>query len=231
MLQITDSEFNKIREIMYEKTGVFLRDSKQALVTTRLRSRLEELKLVKFEDYISYINKIGSNEIEYLINAITTNETYFFRCSNQVEYLIKEIIPDIIKQKRKSTSKQVYVWSAGCSNGPEPYTIAMILDNYFHFDKDIEFIIYATDINSEVLKEAEKGVYTENALRETPQDIREKYFIEKEDSKHKKIYEVSDKIKKRVKFFKHNLKDSFVYPNMDIVFLRNVLIYFDFKSR
>ena len=176
MITISDTEFYQIRDIMYKNTGVFLRETKKELVISRLITRLEKLKFTSFQQYISYLKDSRNRELELFVNAITTTETYFFRCEKQFDILKNKILPEIIEKKSEQGNKTIQIWSAGCSNGAEPYSIAIMIKEYFPILRDWVVPIYATDVNSEVLAEAKQGVYRNNVLRAMPAALKKKYF-------------------------------------------------------
>ncbi len=225
--QISDREFEEIKEIMYKKTGVFLKFSKKVLVISRLRSRFKELGINDFESYLDRLRDENSGELEIFINAITTNETYFFRYLKQFEILKNEILPEIICRKKLNGDNRIQIWSAACSNGPEPYSIAIILNEMKKELQNFKVNIYATDINSSVLEEAKKGLYSKRDLRETPLEYQQKYFtvVPKENSSLE-FYQLDEDIMDKVIFMHHNLRHEFKYRNIDIIYLRNVMIYF-----
>ncbi len=226
-ININDDEFDRIREIMHKKTGVFLKDSKKPLVTARLRKRLETLNLNSYNEYIKLLESSGSNELEFFINAITTNETYLFRHIKQFEILEKTVLPEFLSKGKNSLT----IWSAAASTGEEPYSIAIVCNEFALKNKQFMYKIYATDINSDVLSVAKEGIYLERSFRETPPEYKKKYFkeIKSDDGLiSKTLYAVDDSIKRKIIYTKHNLLDMFdLIKEADIVFLRNVMIYFE----
>ncbi len=233
-LKITDHEFALIREIMYERTGVFLRETKKTLVVARLRKRLAQLGLTTFEQYIAILKSHDKKEVETFINAITTNETNFFRHPKQFEFLLNHILPDLRDRKLEAGQKSLRLWSAACATGEEPYTIAMLCREFFKSDPSWAVSIYASDINSEVLAVAQQGVYTARSIRELPEIYLKRYFQTVHvDMGHgqEERYKISDDIIHQVKFRQHNLLMPFVTDRIDVVFFRNAMIYFDDVSK
>ena len=222
MLSITDKEFLDIRRIMFDQTGVRLKDSKRALVISRLRKRLDELGCRDFTDYTKRLDGANLAEIEYFVNALTTNETFFFRHTKQFNYLYEVLLPEFVKQGKK----KLEIWSAASSTGEESYSLAITLME-FSKKNPMDFKIYASDINSEVLEEAKEAVYNERALKEVPESLRERYFKPLAPSKMGSLFAVAEQVKRRVEFFEHNLQEDSLVRGMDIIFLRNVLIYFE----
>lgn len=230
-LNITEAEFNKIKDIVYKKVGVFLKPSKKQLVVSRLRSRLEKLKLNSFSDYIKILDDSNSPEFEIFVNAITTNETYFFRHIKQFDFIRDSILPDFIKNSSNGP-KEIIFWSAACSTGEEPYTLSIVCKEFFNKHPGFSYKIIATDINSDVINLAKQGIYTNKSLREMPPALISKYFTKIGANKLNSIdYKISQEIVKKVEFKKHNLLNQFFLKNIDVVFLRNVMIYFDSDTK
>ena len=227
MLDITDQEFDRIRQITYAKTGVNLRPTKKPLILSRCRGRLEELKLSSFTQYIAVLEKPGSEELEDFINAVTTNETYFFRHSGQFNYLFEEVLPSFVKQGRK----KITVWSGASSTGEEPYSLAISLIEFSKKNPGFSFDLIASDINTEVLQEAKEGIYDARSVKEMPASLVEKYFTKANIPRRGEQFVLSPAVKSRVSFFQHNLLTANDKRNVDIIFLRNVLIYFDSATK
>jgi len=218
-------EFIMLRDFIYEKTGIFFTEEKIYLLKTRLFNRLAELGFNSYEDYcffLKYGGKNSDNELLNLFNTITTNETFFFRNPPQLD-AFKHII------KMTSSNGRMFplrIWSAACSTGEEPYTITIILLELMEeLKKMIPFIIYATDISTKALDSAKKALYGDYSMRNVEPDLRKKYFIQ--NGAH---YELKPEVKNFVKIEFSNLanySDYLKFRNMDIIFCRNVLIYFD----
>lgn len=228
-ITITDREFAQLRDIMYQNTGVYLRDSKKPLVIVRLKKRLEELGYTNFSQYIEFFNKNCASEMEFFVNAITTNETFFYRHEKQFEYLTEHVFPELMKNR---PSKEIVIWSAACSSGEEPYTLALICKDYFATKPGWKYSIYASDINSKVIAKAKEAVYGERSVSKVPLALRRRYFTEstKETFFNAKFFALDRSVVSSVTFLAHNLLKQFNRP-VDIVFLRNALIYFEPKSK
>ncbi len=206
--------FSKFSKLIFQLSGIYMKDSKLILLSNRLRKRMKALNLFSYEGYYDYLLS-HKEEYEFFLNVISTNETYFFRSESQLEALENMVLPLIIN--RKGYAK---IWSAGCSTGEEPYSIAIVADKLGILNK-VE--ILATDINSEVIENAKKGVYNLRKLKYVQEPILKKYFV-KEDDEH---YRISSNLSYRINFKIHNLiKDSYP-PKLDIIFCRNVMIYFN----
>lgn len=222
---LSDDIFNKIKNLIYKKIGVDLKDSKKTMVKSRLLKRLRVLQLDSFEKYCEYLNN-NSDELIILYNLLTTNVTHFFREKHHFDYLKKNVLPDI----EKRNNKKIRVWSAGCSSGQEVYTLSIVLSEYFNSNWNIK--ILGTDINTDVLKIARKGVYSKKSVENIPYKLLNKYFL-LGSGKNEGFFKVKNKLKKNIKLGRLNLKDT-NYPikkKVDIIFCRNVFIYFDKKTR
>ena len=216
--------FEELREFIYKKSGIFFEKSKEYLLTNRLRKRLKELNLSSFEEYLRYIKSPkGTRELGPLFDAITINETYFFRHIRQIEAFRDVMVPELLKKKRS-----VNVWSAACSTGEEPYTLVIALME--KYGQNIPARILASDISNEVLEKAKEGIYGEYSVKELSPEMKRKYF----DSGGLGKYKIKDFVKRKVVFKNINLLDptlSRKVGKMDVIFCRNVLIYFDNNAR
>jgi chemotaxis protein methyltransferase CheR len=224
IIRLTDKEFEKFAKLIYEESGIFLKSVKITLLSNRLRKRLKALNLSGYNDYFDYIQGLSdkSKEIEALLDVVSTNETYFFRNEKQFEAFQVECLQDIARRK---SDKKLRIWSAGCSTGEEPYTIGICIGELSYLFKGWEIEIIASDIAVSVLDFARKGEYSGRRIDKVKPEYLQKYFIK--DSQSPDTFKIKDEIKNLVKFRMLNLfKDS--YPvNLDIIFCRNVMIYFD----
>lgn len=223
---MTDDYFSKLRKFIYEHTGIFFADSKKYLMESRVSRRLAALRIQDFAQYLSYLSNGGaSDELTHLINSITINETFFFRNEPQLKALETTIVPEIIKRKTK-----VRIWSAACSTGEEPYTIAMIIhDKLMTRYPSINFEIVGTDINTAVIEIARRGIYRDYSIKNVPMYYQQKYFTIDGEK-----YILSRDILEMVQFKNINLFDRQAMKGMtgfDIIIAANVLIYFDFNSK
>jgi len=218
---------------MYKCTGVNLRPSKKPLVLSRLRRRLEDLEMNTFMEYVPMLENHQSGELEVFINALTTNETYFFRHTKQFNYLFEKVLPELLQNKNKSGDKEVRIWTAACSTGEEPYSIAITCKEFFKTHTGYRLQLNATDINTEVMDFAKKGAYFVRSLKEMSESLRKRYFLVSKDVKQEKeIYTLNAEVKKMVQFGQHNLlKEYKSSTSFDIIFLRNVMIYFDPETK
>lgn len=227
-LKITDSEFASLRDYIYEQCGIYIADNRKYLLENRLANRLKKLSLKDFGEYYYYL-QYDSNRVheqKRLFEVITTNETSFYRNPPQLKVFQENILPAVIDAQRKKGLKSLRIWSAGCSTGEEPYTLAMIISEVMRAEvRSWDIRITANDLSPRVLDSARKGVYSEYSLRTTPKEIVERYFEPEGGG-----YAVRPEIKKLVSFGPLNLKDRQHLKSVErseIVFCRNVIIYFD----
>jgi chemotaxis protein methyltransferase CheR len=227
-IPLSEDAFRLIRDIIRDYCGLYFDDSSRYLIEKRLSRRVRNHHLDDFRDYYRFIRYDRNSEEELcaIMDVLTVNETYFFREKNQLRAFSDEILEELREANRDR--KTVRIWSAGCSTGEEPYTVAMLMQEQGEFRGwDVE--IYGSDINQRVLQTARKGIYRRNSFRTTEPYYLNKYFIEEDGS-----YRISDSIKKYVNFSYLNLLDPFKIRFMgkvDVIFCRNVLIYFDGASR
>ena len=227
-LDLADDVFRQLREQIYRRTGLFFADSSKYLLQKRLSPRARELNFDSFQKYFYFLSYDPRAEAEYdqIFDLVTTNETYFFREPAQLTAFVEEIIPDLLSRK---PIKKIRIWTAGCSSGEEPYTIAMLLKEAGLY-RAATFEIFASDLNQQVLAKARRGLYRENAFRSTDPAMREKYFTREADGS----WRIGDDIRNRVSFGRLNIYDEArvsLLGYLDIVFCRNVIIYFDDASK
>lgn len=224
MKPVTKNEFNELKSIMFEKFGIELKEGKTALVETRLSKVIEQRGLSNLSEYISLVLSDKTGEIEQeLAVKLTTNHTFFMREEDHFEYLAKTVLPFWMSKLR---DKDLRIWSAGCSSGEEPYTLAMIISDVLGFDKNNwDSKILATDLSTAVLEKAIKGIYEEEALERMPKAWKKRFFNSISNSR----YEIKDELKEEVIFRHFNLKED-SYPfrrKFHCIFCRNVMIYFN----
>ena len=216
---LTDEDFDLFRKVIYDESGITFSATNRSILDSRLKERLREKQL---SDVKVYYNLILSDkeEMKLLLDSVTTNLTRFFRNQPHFDAFINYIIPQILETKKSSGEKVVRIWSAGCSTGEEPYTIAMILEDILPATFTYEII--ASDISLKSLMVGKQGFYEDSRIGGIPQKYLDKYFTKTDNG-----YQINDNIKSKVRFDYHNLKNDSGLRNLDIVFCRNVLIYFD----
>ncbi len=230
IIPLPDDTFRLLRDFIHDYCGIFFDDGSKFLLERRLSRRLVQHRLKNFEEYYHFLryDRKREEELTVLIDNLTTNETYFFRESPQLKAFSEEILPEL--RETLAERKTLRIWSAGCSTGEEPYTIAMLLLESGDWWRDWQVDILGSDINQRVLHTARKGVYKKNAHRATSEEMLKKYFIEEE----KGDYRIIDKVKEHVSFSSLNLLDphkTSLINNMDVIFCRNVIIYFDKEAK
>lgn len=216
---LNDSDFQKIRDLIYNESGIHFSDSNRTILESRLKERLKLLKLDSILEYYTTL-KGSEGELKDFLDSVTTNLTRFFRNQAHYDTFINHVIPDLVEQKRKSGDKKISIWSAGCSTGEEPYTNAMVLKE--HLPPDFKIEVTASDLSLKSLMKAKEGLYLKNRTTGIPENYLKKYFIEQENG-----YKIKPEIGDLIKFDYHNLKFGSNLRNLDIIFCRNVLIYFD----
>ncbi len=225
--QLSEYDFEKIASFIYKQVGIKLPAIKKTMVEGRLRKRLRATNLKTFREYTKWVlGKSGNSEIIYLIDTITTNKTNFFREIKHFEYLTNSLLPSIV-QNGIGMNRPINIWSAGCSSGEEPYTLAMVLHEWSKFNQAIDFNILATDISITVLKKAKQAIYSEADIAPVPQHMRKNYILRSDNNTQ--VVKMSPLLRNKITFKLLNLKDEFyeLPHTMDIIFCRNVMIYFD----
>ncbi len=221
----TDRDFKDIANLVYNACGIVLGDHKREMVYSRLARRIRALKLNDFKAYLAYLDTHKDQEFDAFINAITTNLTSFFREVHHFEFIKSELIPNLIKANKDT--KRVRIWSAGCSTGEEPYSLAMTLNNAFPSNWDVK--ILATDLDSNVLEKAQKGVYTAANVNGLDATHLKRWFLKSKDGEH---YKVKDKLRERISFKRLNLLQDWPMKGpFDLILCRNVVIYFDKETK
>jgi chemotaxis protein methyltransferase CheR len=231
--QPTDPVFRQIRDLVYKVSGIFQLEEKLYLLVDGCGRRMKQLNIRTPREYWDLLTAHSSRdaELRQLLNELTIGETCLFRSQPQLDALRKVILPEIVGEKLKQVTKRLRIWSAGCSTGEEPYTLAMnMLEEQEARLKGWTVEILATDLNDRSVETAKAGVYGDYALRATPELFKRKYFVPFDDKK----LQVRPEVKKLVTFTRLNLQDDskmLFMKGMDLVFCCNVLIYFDGPSK
>ncbi len=229
---MTGEQFLQLRDFIYEKSGIYFADSKKSLLENRLTFRLKAYNFTDYEKYY-YLLKYdpqAAKDLRALYDTITTNETSFFRSPPQIEAFAEKALPDVMARRQKAGEKSLRLWSAGCSTGEEAYTLGIVLKEVLKESlREWDIKIYASDISEKALRSAKQATYNEYALRGVPAEVRQKYFKAENGQ-----FLVTEEIRALVELQFLNFMDS---PRMqlmkgfDIIFCRNVLIYFDDAAR
>jgi len=214
---LNDVNFELYRELIYKESGITFTPTNRSILESRLKERLREKGISDVKAYLDSIKQC-KEELKHFLDSITTNLTRFFRNQAQFDALEKQIIPEVMNIKK--TPGTIRLWSAGCSTGEEPYTIAMLLTEIL--PKTWNFDILASDISLKCLMTAKEGFYAESRIVGIPDNYLAKYFTKVDGG-----YKINADIQAKIKFDYHNLKNESGQRNFDVVFCRNVIIYFD----
>lgn len=227
-VELAEEQLDKIISLVKSMSGINLNDSKKELVKARLGKRLRLLNMDSFDDYIKLVrDDSDGSELTAMLDAISTNLTNFFRESDHFDYLVSHVFPGIIK----SGSRRMRIWSAGCSTGEEPYSIGITMEENIPDLKNWDARILATDLSTKVLDTASKGHYPAKRLESMPERWRQEYFTVDRSGDHK-TYTVKESLRKRISFGHLNLMGPWPMKGpFDVIFCRNVMIYFDKPTR
>ncbi len=220
---ITEHELNEIITFVKKRSGIDL-NGKRSLVTGRLDHYLARNGYSSYSEYMDAVRRdITGNEAINLVNSITTNHTYFMREFEHFEFLRREVLPELKQKEREA--KDLSIWSAACSTGQEPYTLAMVLKEFFGLEySQWDTKVLATDLDTKALSRAVRGRYSAQQLRDVPEAWKQQHFRQINDA----VYEVKPELKREVIFRQFNLMEPFPFRRkFHVVFLRNVMIYFD----
>jgi chemotaxis protein methyltransferase CheR len=224
--RLADGEFRALSSLVEGELGIKMPPAKRTLLESRLQKRLRALNLASYAEYCDMLfNKGGmKDELVHMLDLVTTNKTDFFREAHHFEFLADFALERMISASRPKVS----IWSAGCSTGEEPYTLAMVMSEYARSRSGFDYSITATDISTRVLEAASKGIYQEDRITPVPAELRKKYFLRSRDAS-KALVRVVPELREKISFSRVNLMDE-TYPvegPFDAIFCRNVIIYFD----
>lgn len=224
-------DFTRIAELIGKEVGIKLPPSKRLMVEGRLRKRVRSLGLASLDDYSAYLFQRDGLTAErpYLINAVTTNKTDFFREPEHFDLLEQRLVPDLLELRRSERNPLLKIWSAASSTGAEAYTLAMVLADLAAQQHDFRFAILGTDISTAVLEQGARAIYPTELVAPVPQAKQQRYLMHARKPGARPEVRVVPELRRLVRFIQLNLMDS-SYPfdrDVDIIFLRNVLIYFD----
>ena len=222
MLEVlNDADYELFRKVIYDESGITFSATNRSILDSRIKELLRKKNMSTPQEYYALITK-STEEMKEMLDAVTTNLTRFFRNQPHFDAFINYVIPQIIEYKKSKNSldKTIKIWSAGCSTGEEPYTLAMIMKEICPLGWD--FQITASDISLKCLMTAQAGFYADNKIDGIPENYLQKYFTKVDGG-----YQVNKDLQAKIKFDYHNLKNDSGARNLDVVFCRNVLIYFD----
>ena len=223
--QISEDEFRLFRDLIHRECGLYFGDNKRAFLSSRIGKRLTAKSMGSFYRYYRYLNEGGreqEEELLRLLDILTINETAFFRNGPQFEFLEDVVLPELAEEKKKRGDFLFRIWSAGCSTGEEPYSIAVSALESLTPRSAWEIRVYASDLSLTALERADQGVYPEAKLQGVGPERGSRYFVESANG-----FRIRDEIKRLVIYDFHNLKHENGLRDLDVIFCRNVLIYFD----
>lgn len=228
--EMGDKDFKVISEFIHATFGIKLPPIKKTMLEGRLRKRLRSLDMRSFRDYSEYLFSPEGMKTEcpLMIDVVTTNKTDFFREGGHFDYLIQNVLPDLVDRHGLGVQGPLHVWSAASSTGEEPYTLAMVLSEFAANCPGFNYSILATDISSRVLEKAVRAVYDHDRVLTVPLSLRKKYLLKGKKDKAR-LVRIVPELRSRVRFRRLNLMDEDygIREEMGVVFCRNVLIYFD----
>ena len=222
--------FDQFSGYIQESLGIKMGRNKKVMLQSRLMKRLRFLGLTSYEDYYTYLfsDEGMQCELPFFVNQVTTNKTDFFREPSHYDYLVEHALPDLLKQYSFNTHRPLRLWSSACSTGEEPYTLSMVLSEFKESHKPFDFSILGTDISTSVLMHGVEGVYNEDRIQPVPLPFRKKYLLRSKDHQ-KRLVRIARELRAKVTFQQLNLiaQSYDIKERQDIIFCRNVMIYFD----
>ena len=227
---MSDKELKEFSEFISSELGIKITQTKKTMLQARLQRRLRTLNMKSYGQYLEYLQTLRGLEVELpqMVDAVTTNTTSFFREPKHFEYLSQTILP---QWQKRYPGQTFSVWNAGCSSGEEPYTTAMTLMDYHERVSPLKFTIVATDISTDILNKAARAVYEDEKIGTIPVEFRRKYLLRSKD-KNKRLVRIIPALRDKVSFRRLNFMDDFQFrEKMDLIFCRNVMIYFDKKTQ
>lgn len=229
LARLTETEFQHLSSLVYNECGINLPASKKIMLESRLNKRLRALRISSFHEYIPLLTSPEgmTSELIHMIDVVTTNKTDFFREPHHFAFLAQNILSQF--SSNKHTFK---AWSAACSSGEEPYTLAMVLEEFKKLNLNFNYEVTASDISSAILQKAVLAIYPMDRTDPVPIDIKRKYFLKSKDT-HKQTVRIVPELRKKVHFRRINFMDAVlpVHDSFDLIFCRNALIYFDRKTQ
>lgn len=221
--RFTKQDFDLLRRLVNEQTGITLSDHKQEMLYSRLSRRLRALNLDSFSNYYHLLKEEGGEELVHFINAVTTNLTAFFREPHHFSFLTQQLFPKLLEEKHDT--KRIRIWSAGCASGEEPYSIAIVVKEFFPYDWDVK--ILATDLDSSMIERGGRGIYEAERVNGISEERLSRWFRKGKGAQAGKVH-ISPELQGMVVFKQLNLMHPWPLQGpLDIIFCRNVVIYFD----
>lgn len=229
--QLSEEDFDRLSKFIYSVAGIKLPPVKRIMLQSRLQKRLRALDIADFKTYTDYVTSAAGQqeELVHMLDVVSTNKTDFFREPVHFDYLRENVLPELVAGGRQ---RMVKIWSAGCSSGEEPYTIAMVVSEFCEQHMGLDFSILGTDISTRILSTAVNAVYKEDRVADIPFELKRKYFLRSKD-REKATVRIVPSLRRKCTFMRLNfMDDTYRVPDVyDVVFCRNVLIYFDRKTQ
>ncbi|PBQ33759.1 chemotaxis protein CheR [Sphingobacteriaceae bacterium] len=226
--ELSDADFRRLSQFIYSNYGIKMPPAKKGMLQARLQGRLRENNMSSFKDYCDFVlsMKNGDLEVIQMIDVVSTNKTDFYREAAHFDFMHSTVLPEF---QTTSSGDTLKVWSSACSSGEEVYTIGMVINEYLNGKNHFDYSILGTDISTRILDKAANAVYTEDRVANIPLSLKRKYLLKSKNRENPSVRIVSD-IRQRTNFTRLNLMDNEyqqIPRNHDVVFCRNVLIYFD----
>jgi chemotaxis protein methyltransferase CheR len=220
-------EFNRLSKFIMSEYGIKMPPEKKIMLQSRLQKRLKALEINNFREYVDFVLSPEGQieEVIHMMDVVSTNKTDFFRESTHFDFMLSEALPELINNQGE---RMIHIWSAGCSSGEEPYTIAITISEYKEHHPVFDYEITASDLSTQMLNKASQGIYAEEKVKDVPHSIKAKYFLRSKNREEKKVRVIAD-LRNKVQYYRQNLLylPGESRPKYSIVFCRNVLIYFD----
>lgn len=227
---LSPKEFDRLSEFIVTHCGIKMPPAKKIMLQSRLQKRLRALGMESFKHYCDFVlgSPEGAGELLHMIDAVTTNKTDFFREPVHFQFLAETALPEYMSEAAGLATKKFTVWSAGCSSGEEPYTLAIVLNEFVSQHSGFQYSIIATDISTKVLEKARLGIYDQHLVAGIPLGLKQKYFLRSKD-RDKGLVRVVPELRSRITFQRLNLMQErlMISEPVDAIFCRNVIIYFD----
>jgi chemotaxis protein methyltransferase CheR len=231
---LSEKDFIRVSQFIHQQYGIHLPPTKKPLLEGRLRKRMKFIKMNSYRLYCDYLftGEGMTEELPHMIDVVTTNKTDFFREPSHFTYLTHQALPELLKAQKHNLKKNILGWSAACSTGEEPYTLAIVLSEFAAQCPGFDFTVLATDISTRVLSKAEQAIYEVEKIEPIPIALRKKYLLKSKDASQK-VVRIAPEVRLKVKFHRLNLVErQYEIPNdIDFIFCRNVLIYFDAETQ
>lgn len=231
---LSGKNFAQLSKFIYAECGIKMPEAKKVLLEARLRKRLRILGMHSYSEYCDHLFSPEGTKTEliHMIDVVTTNKTDFYRESRHFDFLVQTALPELINCYGAGVRRKYSIWSAGCSTGEEPYTLAMVLSEFAEKQQGFDFSILATDISTRVLEKASLGIYKKDDIAPLPSALKMKYLLKSKD-KSKNLVRIVPQIRSLIKFRRLNFMDSDfgMKEPVDIIFCRNVIIYFDKQTQ